>query len=311
MLNSAFYLILGLFWTKRNKPGISNSGRGGPTGGGIGSHDLSNHFTNTFLPFTIFASAPPGHRSNKLLHSLAAQGRNLVSIHPMRFADFALKLGGNLDGSYYMLLYTWNLPSCWLMWDFGWGTMKNLHTCLGHIRILPKHVEHMLINKILKLHMIMWRRAGSIEYDPEWLWQSWLPKNPTTISIPLFRKRRVFSSQVQAQAPHFLLGDCGLTVPRQRGHCWGGMAHLVGKITEEEWTSRQVTTINEDFGEFVFRWNLDENSKGRFRSHWSRFNVSTSWKFWHSKKIPLSTTSFPISNLYQQSTFQGHASAMR
>lgn len=184
-----------------------------------GTRHLSNHFTNTFPPFTIFASAPPGYRSNRLRQSLAAHGATWYQFIPWdsesllkpALTKIDVKLGGNLDGR----LLEISPVAHWC--EIFLRDNEESAQVPGHIRILPKDGEHMLMNKILKLHMMMWRRAGSIEYDPEWLWHNWLPKKPTTISIPLFRKQRVFlgffSYKLQAQAPHFLLGDSGLTAP--------------------------------------------------------------------------------------------------
>ena len=167
-----------------------------------GTRHLGDHFTNTF-PFTIFASAPPGYRSNRLLQSLAATWYQFI---PWDSQTLLWNLVETLMADY--------LKSPQLLIDVRFWLRDNEESAHvpGNIRILPKDVELMLMNKILKLHMMMWRRAGSIEYDPEGLWHNSIPKIPTTISIPLFRKQ-VFSSQVQAQAPHFLLGDCGLTAP--------------------------------------------------------------------------------------------------
>ena len=76
----------------------------------------------------------------------------------MKFAEF---------GETLMAAITGNLPGCPLMYiDVRSLEHNNDESAQvpGHIRILPKHIEHMLMNKILKLnHMIVRWRAGSEE----------------------------------------------------------------------------------------------------------------------------------------------------
>ena len=274
-----------------------------------GTRHLGTHFTNTFPPFTIFASAPPGHRSNKLLQSLAATWYQFIPwdsqtllwnlVEPLMAAIicYILEISPVAHWCEILVEGQWTICTC------AWPHQDSSEARRAHADEQdPQASRWGIANWPLSLERESHQdRCCTIQNDFD---TTDSLKIPTTISIPLFRKRRVFSSQVQAQAPHFLphgaaaaralLGRHG--APGWKNH---GRRINISPSHHDKWRLWRICL------QLKLGW------KGRFRSHWSRFNVSTSWKSWHSKKIPLSTTSFPISNLYQQSTFQAHTSAMR